>query len=146
MQITSPEFEDGDDIPLTHTCEGEDISPPLEISDIPENTKSLVIIVDDPDAPGQTWTHWLLWNIPPDTEVIEEDIVPDEAVRGLNDFDQLDYGGPCPPSGMHRYFFRLYALDKMLLLKEGASRDDLENAMNGHIIEEVELVGTYSKA
>ncbi len=145
MQITSPVFEDGARIPTLYTCRGEDVNPPLEIVAVPGEAKSLALIVDDPDAPGQTWVHWLVWNIPADIEEIEEDMVPDVAVLGLNDFDQLEYGGPCPQSGVHRYFFKLYALDTELNLEEGATKDELLEAMEGHIIEEIELVGTYSR-
>lgn len=145
MQIISPEFEDGENIPSTYTCQGQDISPPLEVSDVPEDAKSLVLIVDDPDAPGQTWVHWLVWNIPADIEVIEEDVVPEGALLGSNDFDRLEYGGPCPPTGTHRYFFKLYALDAMLDLEEGATKEELEDAMEEHVIEEAELIGTFSK-
>lgn len=145
MQILSPEFEDGDSIPPMYTCQGEDISPPLEIIDVPEDAKSLALIVDDPDAPGRTWVHWLVWNIPPDIEVIEEDVPPEGSVLGTNDFDKLEYGGPCPPTGTHRYFFKLYALDTVLDLEEGANKEELEEAMEEHIIEEIELVGMYTK-
>jgi hypothetical protein len=112
------------------------------IEDIPENTKRLALIVDDPDAPAGTWVHWVVFNIPK-TDVIEEGEVPGK--QGINDFGKLQYGGPCPPSGTHRYFFKLYALDEKLDLKEGCHKKDLLKAMEGHIIEEAELIGLYQR-
>jgi len=143
MNITSPAFEHNQMIPAKYTCQGEDIAPPLAISDWPEATKSLALINDDPDAPGGTWNHWIVWNITP-AGAIGENTVP--GVQGKNSWGRNDYGGPCPPGGTHRYFFKLTALDTELDLKEGASKDELERAMKGHILAEAELIGLYAKS
>ena len=144
MKLSSPAFENGGAIPAEYTCDGADVSPALSFSDIPENAKSLALIVDDPDAPMGTWVHWVVWNIPPNTAGFSkgENIT---FPQGKNDFGKLDYGGPCPPSGTHRYYFKLYALDTMLNLETGVTKKHLEDAMSGHIIEKVELMGTYSR-
>jgi len=142
MQISSPEFEHNAMIPKKFTCQGQDINPALEIKDIPGGTKSLALIADDPDAPGGMWVHWLVFDIPPRAR-IDEDTVPGK--QGRNDFSRRNYGGPCPPSGTHRYFFKLYALDVMLNLSEGINKRDLEAAMGGHILEKAELIGLYKK-
>ncbi len=144
MKLTSPAFENNGTIPDEYGCKGEDINPELNIEEIPDDTKSLALIMDDPDAPGQTWVHWIVWNIPADTKKIEKD-ADISYPRGKNDFKKLEYGGPCPPSGSHRYFFKLYALDKTLNLEEGASKRDLLDAMKDHVIEKTELMGNYSK-
>ncbi|MDH7517653.1 MAG: YbhB/YbcL family Raf kinase inhibitor-like protein [Candidatus Thermoplasmatota archaeon] len=144
MKLFSSAFRDGETIPSKYTCDGSDVSPPLSFSDVPENTKSLALIMDDPDAPMGTWIHWLVWNIPVNKTVIEEN----EGLKfpqGLNDFGKIGYGGPCPPSGTHRYYFKLYALDTMLNLNEGAKKEQLVSAMSGHIIEETQLMGKYSR-
>jgi len=143
MKLTSPEFENNGDIPEKYTCQGEDINPELNIEDSPDEAKSLVLIIEDPDAPPGTWLHWLVYDIPSDRTSIGEDSVP--GTQGMNDFDRVEYGGPCPPSGEHRYFFRAYALDSELDLEEGASRPEIENAMEGHVIEDCELMGRYSR-
>ena len=140
MKLSSLEFEHEEYIPKKFTCDGEDVSPALMIEDIPEETKRLALIVDDPDAPMGTWVHWVVFNISK-KDVIEEGEVP--GTQGINDFGKLQYGGPCPPSGTHRYFFKLYALDEKLDLKEGCHKKDLLKAMEGHIIEETELIGLY---
>lgn len=145
MQITSPIFKQNDFIPLKYTCDGENISPPLMISDVPENTASLALIVDDPDAPSKTWVHWVLFNINPMVEEIIEATIPTGALTGLTDFGNTDYGGPCPPSGTHRYFFKLYALDIKLDLPAGATKPEVERAMSGHILDSAELIGLYSR-
>ena len=142
MKLTSPAFEHNQMIPKKYTCQGEDINPPLAISGIPEGTKSLVLIMDDPDAPGGNWDHWLIYNIAPTAE-IKENSVPGTQTR--NDFGRLDYGGPCPPLGTHRYFFKLYALDTTLVFKGAPSKEALEKAMQGHILEKAELIGLYQK-
>lgn len=142
MKITSPEFEDNQFIPKKFTCEGEDITPTLIIEDIPKEAKSLALIVDDPDAPMGTWVHWVVFDIPIINR-IEENSIPGK--QGINDFGKKDYGGPCPPSGTHRYFFKIYALDKMLNLKEGISKAALEKTMQGHILDKAELIGLYKK-
>jgi hypothetical protein len=145
MSISSPAFENNGTVPQKYTCDGSDINPPLKITGIPSSAKSMALIVDDPDAPAGIWVHWLVWNIDPGTPEIKENSVPSGAVQGLNDFRKKDYGGPCPPSGTHRYFFKLYALDKRLDLKSGASKADLEKTMAGHIVGQAELVGLYSR-
>jgi Raf kinase inhibitor-like YbhB/YbcL family protein len=145
LQIISPAFKHNEFIPKKYTCDGEDINPPFRIEDIPSKAKSLSFIVDDPDAPAGTWVHWVVWNINPDTREIKENSVPKGAQQGLNDFRKNDYGGPCPPSGTHRYFFKLYALDTILKLGSKAKKSDLEEAMKGHILEKAELVGLYRR-
>jgi len=142
LVVKSPAFENNGFIPSKYTCDGEDVNPPLRIEGIPEGTKTLALIVDDPDAPMGTWDHWIVWNIPP-VEEIKEDSVP--GVEGLNDFNKHSYGGPCPPSGTHRYFFKVYALDTELDLSPNARKEDLEKAMEGHILAKGELVGLYSR-
>jgi len=143
MRVKSPEFEHNDMIPSKFTCDGIDINPALIIEDIPPETQSLVLIVDDPDAPMGTWIHWVVFNISV-TNQIDEDSIP--GTQGMNDFRKLDYGGPCPPSGTHRYFFKLYALDTKFALEEGIRKDDLERAMEGHILVQTELIGLYSRS
>ncbi len=143
MIVTSSEFTESEEIPEKYTCDGKNASPPLTIDNIPDNTKSLVLIVDDPDAPSGTFTHWIVWNIPPNIHNIREFDKP--GVVGTNDFGKIDYGGPCPPSGTHRYFFNVYALDKELELSEGSTRDEVENAMKGSVTEKKALIGTYTK-
>lgn len=142
IKVFSSAFTANGSIPGKYTCDGQNINPPLEFEGIPEEAKSLVLIVDDPDAPTKTFTHWIVWNIEPVAK-IEEDSIP--GIEGLNGFKKIGYGGPCPPSGTHRYFFRVYALDKKLDLKAGAGRKELENEMIGHIIAEGELMGKYSR-
>ena len=142
MKLTSPAFDHNQMMPKKYTCQGDDISPPLMIEGIPQGTKSLALIVDDPDAPMQTWVHWVVFNIPPINE-IKEKTTP--GMQGYNDFGRNDYGGPCPPSGTHRYFHKIYALDIVLDLKEGISKGQLENAMKGHILNQAELIGLYKK-
>jgi len=129
-------------IPSTYTCEGNDINPPLDIGGIPDKAHSLVLIVDDPDAPGKTWVHWLVWNIPI-THHIKENSVPGE--QGWNDFKRIAWGGPCPPSGTHRYFFKVYALDTLLELSSKTTKKELEQAMGEHILAFGELVGVYKR-
>lgn len=141
IKLTSTEFENNEKIPKKYTCKGQDVNPPLEIEDIPEGTESLVLIVDDPDAPMGTWTHWVLYNIDPKNK-IEENSNP--GLQGFNDFDKKNYGGPCPPSGTHRYFFRLYALDKKIQDETG-KREDIEKEMQDHIIDKTELIGLFKK-
>ncbi len=143
MKISSV-FNNGDNIPKKYTCDGQDISPALKVNDVPATAKSLVLIVDDPDAPRGTWTHWTVWNIPPTTKDIPEGAKL--GVEGITDFGTIGYGGPCPPSGSHTYRFKLYALDKMLDLRRGASLSELEKEMNGHVIAQAELDGEYQRA
>src|SRR3989338_5675186 len=136
-------FSDGEKIPVKYTADEEDINPSLEISGIPEGAKTLALIVDDPDAPIGTWVHWLVWNIPASKTKIEENSVP--GIQGINDFRKRDYGGPNPPSGTHRYFFKLYALDSELNLPEGSKKAELEKAIQGHILATAQLIGKYSR-
>ena len=143
MKLTSPAFAHQAIMPPKYTCQGKELSPPLTISNIPEGTISLALITDDPDAPMRTWNHWLIWNIKP-REEIKEDSAP--GTQGQNSWGRNDYGGPCPPRGSHRYFFKLYALDAQLDLAEGATKSELEKAMMGHILEQAELVGVYQKS
>jgi hypothetical protein len=138
-------FASRERIPSEHTCDGEDVNPPLELIDIPQSAKSLVIIVDDPDSPSKIWSHWILWNISPTTKEIKQNSVPKEAMEGINDFGKLGYGGPCPHSGTHRYQFKLYALDVKLNLPKNSTKEDVENAMEGHILDRALLIGLYSK-
>ncbi len=142
MTVTSSAFKVNGTIPIKYTCRGENINPPLDISDIPSSTSCLAVIIDDKDAPGGTWLHWTVWNIPV-THHIEEDNIPGQ--QGRNDFRRNTYGGPCPPSGTHRYYFKVYALDEVLDLGEGASLDELESAMADHIVGYGELIGRFSK-
>ncbi len=144
LTLTSPVFVHNKNIPYKYTYTGEDINPPLEIDNIPDNTSSLVLIIDDPDAPVGTWDHWILYNILP-TDRIEEDSVPSGATQGENSWGNKEYGGPCPPSGTHRYVFTLYALDTMLVIGSCADKNKIISAMDGHIIEKAELIGLYSK-
>lgn len=142
MQLTSLEFGNNELIPSKFTCEGEDINPPLIIEDIPQGTQSLALVVDDPDALGATFVHWVVWNIPLVSR-IEAGSVPGN--QGVNDFGRKNYGGPCPPSGTHRYFFKIYALDIKLTLPEEVNKESLEKAMQGHILDKTQLIGLYRK-
>ena len=142
MQLTSPAFENNTSIPRKYTCQGQDVNPPLTASAIPPATKSLTLIIDDPDAPVGTWIHWVVFNIAPDASIAENSI---PGTQGYNSFKRNDYGGPCPPSGTHRYFHKLYALDTVLNLAEGSSKKQIEEAMQGHILAEATLVGLYKK-
>ncbi len=146
MKITSPAFQEGGMIPQKYTCDGANVNPPLAFDGAPAPAKSLVLIVDDPDAPRGTWNHWLVWNIDPQTKEIKENSVPPNAVQGTTDFGGNKYGGPCPPSGTHRYFFRLYALDTTLNLPRSAKRADLDKAMANHVLGQAMLMGKYSRA
>jgi len=145
VKLSSDAFENNAMIPKTYTCDGEDVSPPLKITGASGKAKSLVLIMDDPDAPMGTFTHWTVWNIPPTkSEFAKGEYI--EFSQGVTDFGKAGYGGPCPPSGTHRYFFKLYALDSLLELKAGATKAELELAINGHIIEKTELVGKYARS
>lgn len=143
MKIKSV-FNNMEKIPSKYTADGNNTNPPLEILDLPSNTKTLVLIVDDPDAPAGIWTHWILFNIPIINR-INENSVPKGAMQGMNDFKRLRYGGPSPPSGTHRYFFKLYALDTKLNLPEAARKSDIELAMKNHILAKAELIGLYQR-
>ena len=144
MKITSSAFQEGTNIPSKFSCDGADTSPPLQISDVPSAAKSLVLIVDDPDPPSGLFTHWTVWNIPPQTSSIAEGSTPN-GVQGTSDFGKSGYGGPCPPSGTHRYYFKIFALDRELDLPSGAKRGQLDAAMKGHVIAQGELMGRYSR-
>ena len=154
MIISSPAFSNNQEIPKRHTCDGEDISPILEFSGLPEGTKSIVLIVDDPDAPDptapkMTWVHWVLYNIPPDASGLGEGVkakdLPKGTKEGLNDWKRTGYGGACPPIGRHRYFHKLYALDAVLPDLGKPTKAEIEKAMEGHILGKAELVGTYQR-
>jgi len=145
LTITSPAFKNNEMIQEKFTCDGANVNPLLLISNMPPSTKSFALIVDDPDAPMGIWVHWVVWNIPPDTKEIAEDHLPTGARQGLNDFRKNRYGGPCPPSGTHRYFFKLYALDSLLDLPLNATKSDLEKAMKGHVLGHAEIVGLYRR-
>lgn len=145
MILTSSAFEHNGPIPSKYTCDGENINPPLKIEDVPEKAESLVLIMEDPDAPMGTWVHWTLWNIDPQIKEIQEDSVPEGAQEGITDFGKPGYGGPCPPSGTHRYFFKLYALDTKLDLPSTTTKDQLEEAIEDHILAQAELIGLYSR-
>ena len=150
MEIKSSAFGSGEMIPVKYTCDGSDFSPPLEWTAGPAGTKSFALICDDPDAPMGTWVHWVVYDIPPTTAMLAEGITRERELtgggtQGINDFRKIGYGGPCPPGGTHRYFFRLYALDTLLGLKPGITKDQLLKAMKGHILAEAQLMGTYRR-
>lgn len=142
LHISSPAFNHKGYIPMRYTCEGENINPALEITDIPDGTKTMVLLMDDPDAPGGTFDHWIVWNIPPQ-DFIKEDSVP--GTVGKNGRGEYRYTGPCPPTGTHRYFFKVYALDTLLDVRSGAVKSVVERAMDGHVLGYGELIGLYRK-
>jgi len=143
LRVSSPAFKPDGNIPSRYTCEGEDINPPLDIKQIPAEAKSMVLIIEDPDAPMGTWLHWLVWNIPIVHRINENEVPGDQ---GLNDFGKIEYGGPCPPSGIHRYYFNVYALDDLLDLPEGSSKSEVEAAMQNHIIANGQVMGVYQRS
>jgi Raf kinase inhibitor-like YbhB/YbcL family protein len=150
MEIFSPAFKHGDFIPRKYTCDGIDISPPLNWEHVPEGTKSFALISDDPDAPMGTWVHWVYYNIPADIRSLPEGIpkdrqLKDGSLQGTTDFRRPGYGGPCPPGGTHRYFFKLYALDTILNLRPGATKADVLKAMQGHVMELCDIMGRYKR-
>lgn len=154
LSLNSGAFNEGGVVPSKYTCEGDDVAPPLEWDGVPENAQSLVLIVDDPDAPDpdaprMTWVHWVVYNLPPDVRGLPEgamaDILPVGTKQGLNDWKNIGYGGPCPPIGRHRYFFKLYVLDTILENLSSPTKVEVEAAMQGHVIAQAELVGTYKK-
>ncbi len=145
LMIVSPAFSENEKVPVKFTCDADNINPQLDISGIPQGTASLVLIVDDPDAPGGTWVHWTVWNIDPAATSILENNVPSGAVEGVTDFGVPGYGGPCPPSGTHRYFFKIYALDITLDLDPSSTASDVESAMQGHVLDSAELIGLYGE-
>jgi hypothetical protein len=144
MKITSSAFQQGGNIPSKFSCDGPNTNPPLQISDVRSGAKSLVLIVDDPDAPSGLFTHWAVWNISPQLSTIPEGSTP-KGVQGTNDFGKSGYGGPCPPSGAHRYYFKIFALDRDLDLSSGAKRGQLDAAMKGHVVAQGELIGRYAR-
>jgi Raf kinase inhibitor-like YbhB/YbcL family protein len=155
LTLTSTAFDDGEDIPARYTCDGRDVSPPLEWRGVPPNAKSLALIVDDPDAPDpaapkRVWVHWVVYNLPWSDGELPEGVkraqLPAGAMEGMNDSHRQGYSGPCPPIGRHRYFFKLVALDTMLPNLGAATKAQVEDAMRGHIVESTELMGTYQKA
>lgn len=151
IQVTSAAFADGGSIPSKYTCDGQNVSPPLKWNSVPEGTKSQALIADDPDAPNGTWVHWVLYSLPPSLRELPENVPAAENIlgnggrQGKNDFGKSGYGGPCPPVGTHRYFFRIYALDGDLRLNPGLTKAGLLEAMEGHILGEGQLMGTYSR-
>ena len=145
MKISSPVFKENDTIPKKYTCDDANVSPPLHIEEVPNSAKSLALVVEDPDAPGGTFHHWVLFNMNPRTTDLKENSVPVIATQGRNDFGELEYGGPKPPSGEHHYSFNVYALDTVLSLSRGAKSGDLEKEMQGHVIEQASLMGRYAR-
>lgn len=150
VNMTSTAFEEGGMIPNRYTCDDEDISPPLAWASVPEGTKSIALICDDPDAPMGTWVHWVLFNLPPDLTALPEAVPSDSILdnggkHGTTDFGRVGYGGPCPPSGTHRYYFKLYALDTEIALDPGATKSRLLKAMEGHILAQGQLMGRYKR-
>ncbi len=148
--VTSVAFDEGGLIPPRYTCDGANVSPPIQLTGVPEETKSIALICDDPDAPAGTWVHWVIYDLPPDLPGLPEAVSPDKTVlggakQGLSDFRKIGYGGPCPPGGTHRYFFKIYALDTATSLGPGARKGDLLKAMEGHVIAEGRLMGRYSR-
>jgi len=150
MKIKSLAFQEGGKIPRKYTCDDKDVSPPLFWDDIPEDTKSLALICDDPDAPLGTWVHWVIYNLDPTIKELPENVPTNEildngGIQGRNDFRRTGYGGPCPPGGIHRYYFKLYALNIKLDLGPGLTKSELLRAMEGHILDECQLMGKYSR-
>jgi len=150
MQITSAAFKEGSIIPAKYSCDGQNISPPLKWDDVPAGTKSFALVADDPDAPGGMWVHWVAYNIPANLTKLDEDVKPEKEFKngmkqGNNDWPRIGYGGPCPPAGTHRYYFKLYALDIILDLKAGATKTQLIQAMKGHLLAEAQLMGKYKR-
>src|SRR5712691_1189072 len=150
IKLTSTVFQDGGMIPAKYTCDGASISPPLEWSGVPRTAKSLALICDDPDAPGRTWVHWVVFDLPASRMTLPENVPPQEAIagggkQGMTDFKKIGYGGPCPPSGTHRYFFKIYALDTETSLGPGATKDQLLKAMEDHAIADGQLMGRYQR-
>jgi len=145
MKIESTAFGHEGKIPSQYTCDGENIHPPLSFSAVPSQTRSLVLVVDDPDAPSGTWVHWILWNISPRIKSIGEGNIPQGVAEGTTSFGATGYGGPCPPDGEHRYFFKLYALDIEIELPKETTKEKLEEVMLGHVLDKGELIGYYSR-
>lgn len=144
MQIKT-DFEHNGQIPSKYTCDGDDLAPVLEFADVPKNAKELVMIMDDPDAPMGTWVHWILYNISPDTKIIDDNNLPQGVKSGFTSFRRLGWGGPCPPNGVHRYFFKLYALDKKIEMEEGLTKEQVLEKIDGSVIDYCELIGLYKR-
>ncbi|QWV98760.1 YbhB/YbcL family Raf kinase inhibitor-like protein [Geomonas nitrogeniifigens] len=144
LKLSSPAFKHAGKIPSLYSCDGSDTSPPLAIAGVPKEAKSLALVMDDPDAPAGTWVHWVLWNIEPTTREIVQGRVPHGAEQGVNSWRRKSYGGPCPPSGQHRYYFRLYALSERLDLPSNSTRLELDRAMRGKILAQAELLGVFA--
>ena len=150
LKIISAAFKEGQPIPRSYTCSGVNVSPPLEWSGMPANARTVAIVCEDPDAPSGTWVHWVLYNLPADNIGLVENLPATENLvaggfQGTNDFQKIGYGGPCPPSGTHRYFFKIYGVDGELPLKAGATKAELEKAMEGHVVAQAQLMGTYRR-
>jgi Raf kinase inhibitor-like YbhB/YbcL family protein len=149
--VDSPAFGQKQPIPQRYTCDGEDMSPPLAWKNVPPGSKSIVLISDDPDAPSGDWVHWVVYDLSPEIDSLPEHIATTDTIlggkgkQGRNDFRRIGYGGPCPPSGTHRYFFKIYALDMLLDLPAGKSKKEIEHAMKGHVVAQGELIGTYQR-
>ncbi len=151
MQLISPVFSNEGTIPAPYTCDGDDLSPPLRWDDVPAGTQSFALICDDPDAPGGTFVHWVVFNLSPEQRSLPEGVpadrtLPEGGLQGKNDFGKIGYGGPCPPRGTHRYFFKLYALDRPLALSPGASKPQVAAALQGHVLATAEVVGRYQRS
>lgn len=150
FMLSSAVFTNGQPIPAAYTCDGDNISPPLQWSNVPANTHSLALVVEDPDAPGGTFTHWIAYDIPPQAQGLggalpQQDVLPDGTRQGQNDFGGIGYGGPCPPSGTHRYLFKLFALDSLLPVPPGAGKRELLHAIQGHTVAQTQLMGIYTR-
>jgi Raf kinase inhibitor-like YbhB/YbcL family protein len=150
IMITSPAFQEGGMIPKQYKCDGQNVSPPLAWDSVPGNAKTLALIADDPDAPGRTWVHWVVFDLPATTKSLSENVPPQETIagggkQGTTDFRKIGYGGPCPPSGTHRYYFKVYALDRELGLDSKTTKDQVLKAMEGHILAQGQLMGRYKR-
>ena len=150
LQVSSSSFKEGQPVPRQYTCDGVNISPSLEWTGVPKNAKTIALIADDPDAPGGTWVHWVFYNLPAANIGLVENLPADENLKaggyqGKNDFGKFGYGGPCPPAGTHRYYFKVYAIDRELPLKAGATKAELLKAMEGHVLSQGQLMGTYAR-
>jgi len=145
LKVSSPAFKNGGEIPKKYSCDGANVSPPLKIENVPSNTKSLALVFDDIDAPRGSYVHWILWNMAPGVNEINENSVPEGVVQGVNDFKKRHYGGPCPPRRAHKYVFKIYALDTLLNLNSNGTKKDLEKAMEGHILSHGQLTGLYKR-
>lgn len=151
LEVTSSAFEEGANIPSDFTCDGEELSPPIQWASAPDGTKGFAVVVSDPDAPSGNWVHWMIYDLSPELDqlplgISAKAVIPGGGFQGKNDFGKMGYGGPCPPQGAHRYFFKVYALDTILHLEPGVSKEQLERAMRGHILAEGSLMGRYERS